>query len=1322
MKIINRDGVVEILDLVKIIERINKAKNYCGKNLQVDADIVSIKVIKKITDNITTTELDDITGKACINLSMDNPDWGFLGSRIIMSNHKKNVKVSFSEAMENLYYNQGHSPMISHELINIIRKNKEYYDDLTDMYSDNDYLIDYFGFKTLERSYFLRDVSGKIWETPQYLFMRVAIGIWGSNLMNTKETFLMFSNKEGVHATPTLFNSGSLYPSLSSCFLLGTDDSIDKIFDSIKDCAMISKRAGGIGIHLTNVRPRGSYIEGTGGKTDGIVPLMKVLNSTARYVNQCFTPDTIIYTNKGTVEIQNINTSIHKVITSNGKYKKINNVFKNEIDKNILKIFTISRGNIPIKCTDVHEILVLPTHEIYEKTLEYTKTEEFELKVKSYMKPTDDNETKMIYSKFVFDEYFQTQISKFDIRPIWKEAKNIIKGDMLCYPNNIENRQNMKFSSEIYTKMIDRDNFRDYGVHIENINQTNNENILEILEMIMDDNKRDFESEISNVPNNRFKNVTMYTMNKKTADNITMAFMLIGQLVEISEMNGGGVYEIKFPRNKFFQNFCGSRVDEFESSYYIDEYICSMITNIENEQYKGFVYDLNVDVNHNYLTSHGIVHNSGKRLGSIAVYIEPWHGDIMDFLAAMKTHGHEETLARDLYYAIWMPDLFMKQLKKKGKWYTFCSKAHAELNDLYGDDFEDAYNQKVNDKLYIKEYDVSEIWEEIIKMQKNSGMPYICYKDSINRKSNQKNIGTIKSSNLCVAPETLILTKEGEFEIKTLENKPIHVWNGEEWSETIVYKTGENQELIKVIFNNNSYIECTKYHRFHIETAKGVKIIDACNLVEGMKIINYKLPDKIVIVDYIRVIKIIETGRISDTYCFTESKRGTGIFNGILTGQCAEIMEYSDSKETAVCNLASIRLQTHLKPSKNVVDKHLIVFTKNKCEWCDLLKIFLKEHNIPHIVELVEDSEIENFKSLFNNIYMSDTPVTFPRVVENGVCIGGFTETVKKFRYEINFESLKNTVFTLVKNLNQVIDVNFYPTENGKTSNLRHRPIGIGVQGLADMFAKMWIPFESDDASEINKILFEAIYFYAVTMSMELAKIHGPYDTFQGSPMSKGIFQFDMWNGIKLSGLFDWSSLRNEVITHGVRNSLLIALMPTASTAQIMESTESFEPFNSCIYLRRTLSGEFLVINRFLIRILIDLNLWNDEMKQRVIYHRGSIQKIKIIPRFVKDMFKTVWEIKKSHLVNMSADRGAFVCQGQSFNIYIEKNDDLTMTRDMTQIHMYGWKKGLKTGSYYIRTKPAANPQSFTLDPNMEKQFLNELQENENEICINCGA
>ena len=746
MQVVKRDESSEPVKLDKITARIKKQTWGLDANY-IDYMEVVKKTISGLHDGITTTELDNLAAETAASMTSSHPDYSLLASRIAITRLYKSVPKPFSKNAKKIY----DAGFLSDEIYELIKNNARKINSM--IVTDRDYNIDYFGFKTLERSYLLK-VDGEISETPQHLYMRVALGIWGDDWENVQKTYDMLSEGYFTHATPTLFNAGTRRSQLASCFLIGNKgDSIEGLFDTVKDIAQISKWAGGVGLHVHDVRAKGSFIKGTGGKSDGLVPMMKTYNEVARWINQ-----------------------------------------------------------------------------------------------------------------------------------------------------------------------------------------------------------------------------------------------------------------------------------------------------------------------------------GGKRKGSFAMYLEPWHGDIFEFVELRKNHGKEEMRARDLFLAIWTPDLFMRRVENDQDWSLFCPNEAKGLSDVYGDDFEKLYTKYESEGLAKKTVKARELWGHILKAQIETGTPYILYKDACNNKSNQKNIGTIKSSNLCT-----------------------------------------------------------------------------------------------------------------------------------------EIIEYSDDKEQAVCNLASIAV--------------------NKFE------------EIPTGPLRSKDKDIRGY----------------------------------------DLDGLEACAYQVGLNLNKVIDVNFYPTKETKKSNLRHRPIGIGVQGLADTFAMLGFAFDSEEAKDLNKEIFAAIYHGAMRASIDAAEKDGPYETFKGSPLSEGLFQFDMW-GVEPSEVWDWEELRKLVKKHGARNSLLLAPMPTASTAQILGNNECFEPFTTNLYKRNTLGGEFVVINKHLIQDLINLNLWDEDMKLKLYEGNGSVQHIERIPEQIRDLYKTVWELSQKTVIDLAADRGAYICQSQSMNLFIP---DVNLGK-LNSAHFYGWKKGLKTGMYYLRTQSKA--------------------------------
>ena len=774
MYVQKRDGSKEGVSFDKVLNRIRKS----ARGLQVNPDALSQQVLSRIYDGVPTTQLDELTAANAASLGTIHPDWGTLAARIAISNHQKNTDPSFVNVVHALSNQKMKSTgdtscMISKEILEAVVKHGEEIDAY--IKHDRDYLLDYFGFKTLEKSYLLRDTSMKILERPQHMWMRVALALWSENLPRAFETYDLLSQKFMTHATPTLFNAGTPRQQLSSCYLLAMhDDSIAGIYKTLGDCAAISKYAGGIGIHMHNVRARGSLIRGTNGTSNGLTPMLRVFNNTARYVDQ-----------------------------------------------------------------------------------------------------------------------------------------------------------------------------------------------------------------------------------------------------------GGG-----------------------------------------------------------------------KRNGSFAIYLEPWHADVEDFVKLKLNSGAEEERARDLFYAMWIPDLFMERVEADEDWTLFCPMEAPGLSDVCGEAFRTLYTRYEAEGRGRKTVKAQKLWFQILDAQMETGTPYLVYKDAANLKSNQQNLGVIKSSNLC-----------------------------------------------------------------------------------------------------------------------------------------SEIIEFSNPQETAVCNLASLALPSYVKDGK------------------------------------------------------------------------------------FDFADLRHVVSVTVRNLNRVIDINFYPTPETKRSNMRHRPVGLGIQGLADVFAMLRLSWEDEAAAELNQLIFEHMYYAAVETSCQLAEEEGAYETFfqhtnpyattghadwglnDPSPAAGGRLQPDLWGVTPITetrGTLDWASLRKKA-QKGMRNSLLMAPMPTASTSQILGYNECFEPFTSNLYTRRTLAGEFIVLNKYLMNELLELGIWTEGLKQEIIARNGSVQGIAAIPEEIQNRYKTTWELKQRILIDMAAARGAFICQSQSLNLFVADPN----YAKLTSMHFYAWKKGLKTGCYYLRTKAPVAAQKFTVDPRL---------------------
>jgi ribonucleotide reductase alpha subunit len=1076
MRVIKRNGELEEIAFDKILNRIKKLG--MEANINVNYSSLTMKVIDQLYDKIHTTKIDELTADHCISLSTHHPDYATLAGRILVSNHQKNTSPSFSEAMKQLYYfydvHEGHSPIISQELWEMVSSNREIFDEMIN--HNRDYLIDFFGFKTLERAY-LYKINNTIVERPQYMWLRVAIGIHGKKMDDIKETYDLMSQKYFTHATPTLFNAGSPRPQLSSCFLQAMEnDSVDGIYNTLKECAQISKYSGGIGLHIHNIRCKDSHIRGTNGKTAGIVPMLKVFNNTARYINQCFAPETVVYSKDGPKQMKDITTS-DELITMDGTFKRVNKIIINKVKKEILEIET-ANSLFPVRVTKEHEIYVI-NHETQNKAGQFM--------------------------------------------PSFLSAGNLKEDDLVAFPIP-------SYVNETY--VISNMNFYEsYGTLIGNQEEKmpspylhlSQEKTLKLIIGI-------FKSSNFNTQKNTYSST-----NSLLISQIKYLLLKLGVLTTSSHE-----FEITVPEEYQLQVKTTSNSNNI---------LWSPITKITKIEYEGDVYDFNMIDNHNYLTDMGLVHNSGKRNGSFAIYLEPWHGDIESFLEMRKNHGDEEMKARDLFYALWVPDLFMERIKENKKWSLFCPDECPGLSDVYGNKFKELYESYESSGKARKTMDARDLWFKVLDAQMETGTPYLLYKDAANMKSNQKNIGTIKSSNLCT-----------------------------------------------------------------------------------------------------------------------------------------EIIQVSDEKETSVCNLASIGLPT---------------------------------------------------------------------------CVNTTT-------LEFDYDKLHAVTKVITNNLNKIIDINYYPTPKSKRSNLLNRPIGIGVQGLADVFMMMNVPFHSDAAKKINIDIFETIYHAALEKSNEIAidrhdklkRFHdyfnemktlqtntaedyvttdtifehlselkpiygemnnlsnercGAYSSFEGSPASLGYLQFDMWNVIPLSNRYDWTGLKQSIRKYGLRNSLLLAPMPTASTSQILGFNECFEPITSNIYSRSTLAGEFILANKYLMNDLIQLGLWTEKIKDNIIANKGSIQQLTVLPQYIRDKYKIVWEIPMKHIIDMSADRGAYVCQSQSLNLWLEDPNYNTLT----SMHFYSWKKGLKTGIYYLRRKAKHCAQQFSIEPERKQEDKNTQHD---EICEMCSA
>ncbi|MDC0231416.1 ribonucleoside-diphosphate reductase subunit alpha [Aureispira] len=1540
MKVQKRNGKFEEVKFDKITERIAP---FC-KDLIIDPIEISQKIVSRIHNNITTIELDDLTCQLCAGMSLIHPDYQKLASRICINNHQKNTSDKYSTVIINLQKNKdilgNNCPLLSDELVSIVEKNAEVIDNMIDY--NRDYNIDFFGFKTLERAYLMHLEDKTILERPQHMWMRVAIGIHGNNLSKVKETYDYLSQGYFTHATPTLFHAGTPRPQMSSCFLHGTSDSVHGIYDTIKRCAVISKWAGGIGVHISNIRAAKSYIRGTNGISNGLMPMLKVYNDTARYIDQCIHPNTYIYTNHGPKLIQECVPEDDKIFNITGKAESIQKVLEHSYNGDVYKVKTMHSIE-PLIITGEHPIYILRDQgkcinfntirkKLDNKFINFEWADIKNCNVRdmiAYPIPTYEKDIEEITSDdcymygIVLGDGNMDRTSNYGKITLHSINKKYILDWIISYFNNKVISYRITVNGNT-TKIRWNKTTRLPFLHNEVYDKSNSKYCHYRWLNLPIKKSRMILKGLIDTDGCKHKELVFDTTSRQLLESVRYLILKMGALTsgyirdrrgETHKIKNRGFitnrkisYCLRIPHTKEICKLFSIKQGSFVKFLTYKNLLLSRIQSVEKEPYSGVLFDLQMTNEHNYMIHHGLVHNGGgRRKGSFAMYLEPWHADVFEFLDARKPHGSDSERARDLFYALWIPDLFMKRVKDNGIWSLMCPDTCKGLSDVYGDEFDKLYCSYEEEGKFVRQIQAQELWKAIIDAQIETGTPYMLYKDACNKKSNQKNIGTIKSSNLCVAPETLILTDKGYFEIQDLKNKKVNVWNGKEFSNVEIKKTGNMTELIKVYLNDGTSLSCTKYHKFYVQIAyfdkrrwggdiinsNVVQTIEAQNLKSNMKIIrcdfpvidnekhlkfaythgfasgstsyikkeehaqitlskkkanllkyldvieskeiiygsygkidrstikiiatlpkklrsksfvpiNYSLKSKLewlsgladangIIVHkkslqflhrnkkpcykiklllqtcgvastitirnisktttkkyhvvqihsigikklfdlgfspkrlkieqytkyksaipFYKIDRIKKTRRFDETYCFNEPKRHAGIFNGVITSQCVEIMEYSDDKEVAVCNLASIALPKFIKKGKTLDNTDIMIYTKSNCNFCKYAKKIIQKYNLNsfQIIPIENEDERKKFYHSLGKEY--DTYInTMPQIFRNNILIGGFDDLLDYIRPEFDFQKLYEVTRVVTYNLNEVIDKNFYPLPEASKSNLKHRPMGIGVQGLADVFQIMKLPYDSDDSKKLNKQIFETMYFAALSESLQISKNgKGPYKTFKGSPLSQGIFQFELWDGkTELMGLWNWEKLRTEIMEYGVYNSLFLALMPTASTAQILGNNESFEPYTSNLYTRRTLAGEFTILNKHLMGDLIDFGLWNEELKDKLMYHRGSVQFIPEIPKFLREIYRTSWELSQKQMINMSADRGRFIDQSQSFNVFVKNvNFDI-----LSKIHFYGWSKGLKTGTYYIRSKASVNSQRFTIDPKKEKQY-------EEEGCLMCSG
>lgn len=1447
MFVVKRNGNEEEVHFDKIVERISKLINK-GEEKYVNAFLVGQKVIASIFSGITTEELDKESAKICSELSTTHPLYSDLGGRILVSNLQKKtteyyercnesgqrlkkIRRTFSEKTE-LINNIG---ILDNDYYNFVQENSKKLNKMIDY--TRDYFFDFFGFKTLERAYLIRNQkTNEIYECPQDMLLRVSIFICQGDMKEIKKTYDLLSNGFYIHATPTLFNSGTKLSQLSSCFLISSEDSMEGITDTIASTCKISKNSGGIGLEINNIRPEGSIIRGTNGPSSGIVPMLKVYNDIANYVNQCFIGETMIATERGYKFIKDLKPK-DRVITSNGRPCEINRVLEDVYSGKFCKI-TMNNGE-SVDCTESHSFCVIKNSSLIN-----------------------------------IGEKIQRKLVNYE----WCDANNLTEDDLLIIPvpQNVNDNTNItELDCYIYGLIIGNVAIDNNIISIKTT-LTSNGPIKEYLTRHLID-YNEGEGFLTFLVTSRFKfsqtQLLNFDMNMLMLPFSKLIGMLNGLYCNIGKCSSDMIYFIGDPyllyNIKYILLRLGSigtiEKDIEDKTYYLSCPLSRILSEMTGMIYVGSsdcvfydnkiivkiksisyyekenvqVYDLEINNNKNYLTLCGLVHNGGKRKGSIAVYLEPHHSDIFEFLELRNNVGVEEMRARDLFTALWISDTFMKQVENDGDWYLMCPDECKGLTETYGDEFEKLYWSYVEKGMYRKKVKAKDLVKAIFTSQNETGTPYILYKDSINKKSNQKNIGTITSSNLCVSGDTELCTDKGVFKIKDLKDQEVTLWNGYEYSTTTIRQTGKNQEMMKITFTNDEEIKCTPYHKFFIQTTstkfEDAIQIEAQNLELGMKLPTYYYPTGNEIMNL--QVTNIESSDNEDTYCLTEPKRNSVFFNCILTGNCAEIVEYHDSENHAVCNLGSIALNRMCVPFDNQ-DKSYTVYTKKDCNFCKWSKNWLYTKGYDYNEILCDTKETIDYVK--NKV--GKDKITFPQIFREDEYIGGFEELVKYHAYTYNYDLLYEVAYQATINLNKVIDINYYPTFQTRRSNMKTRPIGLGIQGLADTLVLMKIPFESDEANQLNAKIMETIYFAAVNASCDMAKqrskhmvnflkyhsktnytipevydknlqsydeeyirlyhlarpddksikiylmksnnmttkrkknmeeflklneklgykvqefyddslctyddeyiklyhlakpndmdienlkenpsCYGAYSYYHGSPMSQGLFQHNLgsgdshlWSDDEKKLFWDWNGLRERVKEHGVLNSLLVALMPTASTSQILGNNECFEFFTSNIYTRSTLSGSFSVVNKYLVNDLINIGEWNNDCKQEIVKARGSVQTLNNIPKIFKDLYKIQFELKQKAVLNQARARSPFVDQTQSMNIFL-KNPNYQVSYS---VMMTGWKYGLKTGSYYIRTPPGSYAKQITVSNN-EKDTENEILDRELETCEMCSA
>lgn len=1478
MKVTKRNGRIQELSIDKISFRLKKIAK--EQNLSIDTDIITIETVNSLVDNISVGDIDIITARISISHSINNPDYGKLAAGIVVSNLHKNTSSYFSECVKEC----NSLGLVSEELANTVEENKEILNNTIN--HERDYLFDYFGFKTLERSYLIKKESGEIIERPQYMWMRVSLGIHGKDITTAIETYNLMSQLYFTHASPTLFNAGTKRPAMSSCF---HEDTIIATINrgplKIKDVEIGDSVITHLGnvkkvvqLHENLLEERKFYevdiaktapIKVTGNHKLYVVNYSKikkekskeknvysieyvrnVLNDmgcellSTEYLNMktkldivCVCKDNIQVTfenvlcnavlcknrecmlfrkvkgNKTKVTSEpcwksieelvegdfvcipnKINQKNHnnyldlanfKEILDNERYtidvkensvtcvtkfdgykkryhNSINRYWK--IDEDFAKFIGIFYGDGHIVTKDSDSLGVgITIHNVNKELIEFCKT----IGTKIFgIEPCihqvkNQNITQVLYNSLYIGQIFHNLFGKgFNGKKLWTEmfswdsllVKSLLEGlittDGCISKSNIIslNMTNVSFMRDLYYLLRNNNIDASYGLQKRQKNGTEDFVCINIPQNCIDKDK------INKCYSDNRMNVKYCAKNERSVIVNGFKFLRYNGKKEITTDLPQYVYTLGVEDDHSYnvegiiaENCFLLECPDSMAGIYKCLSDCALISknsggigiHISGVRSKGSVIkgtngksDGIVKMLKVFNETARFANQGSKRNGSFAIYLPCYHADIFDFLELRKNTGEETLRARDLFYALWVSDLFMESVKNDDYWYLMSEDKSIGLSDVYGDEFKNLYLKYVSEGTYVEKIKARDLWQKILVSQIETGMPYMTYKDQCNIKSNQKNAGVIKSSNLCVAPETKVLTENGYHKIKDLENKKVKVWNGEEFSETTVVKTGENQQLLRVITSDGCELECTPYHKFYIKEGEKIVKIEARFLVPEMKLAPYKFPVIRSGYDYLTLpydiglnFKKNPDNNCIPINCNVEMKltwlEGFVDCNGVIEGDFLSFFlekKYLENVKyllnTLGCNpyIHTISISKNLyKLRLNPVDINLLLNLGLKPR---VLKIVGNNESIMksqevYVKEVIFDigkkdtycfNEPKRNMGVFNGILTGNcNEITLISNTEETAVCNICTFSLPKF-LEGNFfnhKKLYDVVYVAARNMNKVIDRNYYPTPEAKKSNFKLRPVAMGIQGLANLFFQLRIPFESDEARQLNREIMETIQYAAWKSSNDLSKEKcETYDRFEGSPISKGIFQHDMW-GFTPTDRWDWEELKESIKKYGAMNSMMTSLPPTASTSQILGNYESFEPQNSNIFMRSTLSGDFPIVNKYLIEDLGKLNLWNESVKNEILSNKGSVQNILSIPEDIRKVYKTIWEIPQKVLLEMSRDRGYFVDQSQSLNVYMENAN----IAKLSSMHFYGWSLGLKTGMYYLRTRAAVSAQQFTVSP-----------------------